>query len=117
MTEKAEHGTRAGETRGPDVHAIPEQINLATHFVDRHVVEGRGTRVALRSPEGATTYAQLAERVNRIGAVLLELGVRRGERVLMALGDGVDFVAGWYAIQKIGAVGAEVYTFLQEKDF
>ncbi|MFL5818742.1 MAG: benzoate-CoA ligase family protein [Conexibacter sp.] len=117
MTEKAEHVTRAGETRVPDVDAIPEQINLATHFVDRHVVEGRGTRVALRSPEGATTYAQLAERVNRIGAVLLELGVRRGERVLMALGDGVDFVAGWYAIQKIGAVGAEVYTFLQEKDF
>jgi benzoate-CoA ligase family protein len=49
--------------------------------------------------------------------VLRELGVRQEERVLLALSDGVEFVATWYAAQKIGAVTAEVYAFLQAKDF
>jgi len=49
--------------------------------------------------------------------VLLELGVRAQERVLLALSDSVEFVAAWYAAQRIGAVTAEVYTFLPVKDY
>ncbi|TDV36668.1 benzoate-CoA ligase family protein [Actinophytocola oryzae] len=92
-------------------------FNVADHFVDRNLELGRGDRVALYTNEGATTYAELAALVNRVGNVLLELGARRGERVLLALSDGVEFVATWYAAQKIGAVTAEVYTFLQPKDY
>jgi benzoate-CoA ligase family protein len=92
-------------------------FNVADHFVDRNLALGRGDRVALYTPDGATTYAELAALVNRVGNVLLELGARRGERVLIALSDGVEFVATWYAAQKIGAVTAEVYTFLQAKDY
>jgi benzoate-CoA ligase family protein len=55
--------------------------------------------------------------VNRIGVVLLGLGVRPGQRVLLAMADSVEFVATWYAAQKIGAVTAEVYTFLAAKDY
>jgi benzoate-CoA ligase family protein len=92
-------------------------FNVADHFVDRNLTLGRSERVALYTPDGATTYAALAALVNRVGNVLLELGARRGERVLLALSDGVEFVATWYAAQKIGAVTAEVYTFLQPKDY
>jgi benzoate-CoA ligase family protein len=92
-------------------------FNVADHFVDRNLMLGRSDRVALYTPDGATTYAELAALVNRVGNVLLELGARRGERVLLALSDGVEFVATWYAAQKIGAVTAEVYTFLQPKDY
>ena len=63
------------------------------------------------------TYEDLAALTNRIGNVLLELGVRRQDRVLLALADSVEFVATWYAAQKIGAITAEVYTFLQPKDY
>jgi benzoate-CoA ligase family protein len=49
--------------------------------------------------------------------VLRELGVRAEERVLFVLGDSVEFVALWYGAQKIGAVTAEAYTFLQPKDY
>ena len=62
------------------------------------------------------TYAELAALVNRTGHVLRDLGVRQEERVLLALSDGVEFVATWYAAQKIGAVTAEIYTFLPPKD-
>jgi benzoate-CoA ligase family protein len=55
--------------------------------------------------------------VNRAGNVLRELGVRPEERVLLVLADSVEFVALWYGAQKIGAVTAEAYTFLQAKDY
>ena len=37
--------------------------------------------------------------------------------MLLILGDSVEFVALWYGAQKIGAVTAEAYTFLQAKDY
>jgi benzoate-CoA ligase family protein len=37
--------------------------------------------------------------------------------VLLALGDGPEFVAAWYGAIKIGAVTAEAYTFLAPKDY
>ena len=104
--------------RGVITHAdLPRELNLATWFVDRNVEEGRGDRTALISPAGKTTYAELARLVNRCGNLLRELGVRAEERVLLALGDSVELVALWYGAQKIGAVTAEAYTFLQPKDY
>ena len=96
---------------------LPRELNLATYFVDRNVEEGRGARTALIDSAGPVTYEELARLVNRCGHVLRELGVRAEERVLLVLGDSVEFVAIWYAAQKIGAVTAEAYTFLQPKDY
>ena len=96
---------------------VPRTFNLATYFVDRNVEEGRGENTALLGPGGATTYAELAALTNRSGNVLRELGVRAEERVLLVLADSVEFVALWYGAQKIGAVTAEAYTFLQPKDY
>ncbi|OXM56597.1 benzoate--CoA ligase [Amycolatopsis thailandensis] len=88
-------------------------FNLATHFVDRLP----GERTALLCGDEEVTYAELAALVNRAGNVLRDLGVRSGHRVLLALNDSVEFVAVWYAAQKIGAVTAEAYSFLQPKDY
>jgi benzoate-CoA ligase family protein len=96
---------------------VPHAFNLASYFVDRNVEEGRGGRTALIGPGGATTYAELATLTNRCGNVLAELGVRPEERVLLVLADSVEFVALWYGTQKLGAVTAEAYTFLQPKDY
>lgn len=96
---------------------VPDSCNVASYFVDRNLELGRGDRTALIHPGGTSTYAELAALTNRIGNVLLALGVARGQRVLLALADSVEFVATWYAAQKIGAVTAEVYTFLPVKDF
>lgn len=96
---------------------IPQELNLATYFLDRNVEEGRGDNVALVCGDETITFAELAKLTNRAGHVLRELGVRREERVLLALSDGFEFVATWFAALKIGAVVAEVYTFLQPKDF
>jgi benzoate-CoA ligase family protein len=91
---------------------LPEELNLATWFVDRNDPD----RTALIGAGGATTYGELAGLVNRYGNLLRELGVKAQDRVLLVLADSVDFVALWYGAQKIGAVTAEAYTFLQPKD-
>jgi benzoate-CoA ligase family protein len=96
---------------------IPRQFNIASYFLDRNLDNGNADRTALIHGEHTTSYAELAALTNRIGNALLALGVRRGQRVLLALADGVEFVATWYAVQKIGAVTAEVYTFLPAKDY
>jgi benzoate-CoA ligase family protein len=96
---------------------VYDRFNLTSWFVDRHLDEGRGDRTALVCGERRVTYTELAGLVNRAGHVLRDLGVRQEERVLLALGDSVEFVATWYAAQKIGAVTAEAYTFMPVKDF
>jgi benzoate-CoA ligase family protein len=93
------------------------EFNVTSYFLDRHVEEGRGERTALVTDGGPWSYARLAELTNRVGHVLRELGLRPEQRVLLALADGPEFVASWYAALKIGAVTAEAYTFLQTKDY
>jgi benzoate-CoA ligase family protein len=96
---------------------VPRAFNVASYFVDRNLEEGRGDRTALIGPHGRTTYLELAALTNRSGNVLRELGVHAEERVLLVLADSVELVALWYGAQKIGAVTAEAYTFLQPKDY
>jgi benzoate-CoA ligase family protein len=97
---------------------LPKQLNLASWFLDRNLEEGRGDDAALIVGDDETwTYARLAALTNRIGHVLRDAGVRPEERVLIALSDGPEFVASWYAVLKLGAVVAEVYTFLAPKDY
>ena len=62
----------------------PERLNCVTEFVDKWVAGGDGDRIAIISPTETLTYAQLAERINRIANVLTrDLGMVPGNRVLM----------------------------------
>jgi benzoate-CoA ligase family protein len=96
---------------------VPRRFNLTRYFLDRNLEEGRGGRIALYVGDRAYTYDEVAGLANRVGHALRELGVEPGDRVLLALADGIEFVATWYAIIKVGGVCAEVYTFLQPKDY
>jgi len=95
---------------------IPREFNLASWVIDRHLDAGDGARTALRCAGAEISFAELARLVNRTGHVLRDAGVRRGDRVLLVLSDGPEFVAAWYATLKIGGVCAEAYTFLPVKD-
>jgi benzoate-CoA ligase family protein len=97
---------------------LPAGLNVASWFLDRNLEDGRGERTALIvGDDRAYSYGELAATANQVGNVLLEFGVRPEDRVLIALSDGLEFVASWYAVLKVGGVVAEVYTFLQPKDY
>jgi len=96
---------------------IPRQFNLTSYFLDRNLEEGKADSVALLIEDVTYTYQDVCDMTNRIGHVLLSLGVEMEDRVLLALNDSLEFVASWYAAVKIGAVVAEVYPFLQPHDY
>ncbi|MBI1875283.1 MAG: benzoate-CoA ligase family protein [Acidobacteria bacterium] len=97
---------------------IPQTFNVATHFVDRHVLEGRGTTVALECGDERVTYDHLFERVNRVGSALgARLGVRSEERVVLLLLDGPAFAYSFFGAIKIGAVPVPVNTLWKPADY
>ncbi|HKS76738.1 MAG TPA: hypothetical protein VJQ82_26215, partial [Terriglobales bacterium] len=60
--------------------ALPDSFNAASHFIDRHLKEGRGEKVAIECENARVTYRELQETVNRVGNGLRRLDVRIEER-------------------------------------
>ena len=94
------------------------RFNASEYFVDRHLQEGRGERVAIECGDERVTYAQLSDRVNRFGAGLRDaLAVRMEERVLLLLPDIPEFAYCFFGAIKIGAVPVSVNTLLRASDY
>lgn len=101
--------------------ALAEQLNLTDLFLDKHVREGRGERVALSvdSVEGGVervTYRELSVRADRFAHVFYALGVEPEQRVLIAAEDSADFAAALFGALKMGAVVVMVNPDLQPDD-
>jgi len=96
---------------------VPEQFNLATALLDRHLVEGRGSKMALLGPAGNLTYEQLYRLTNQAGNAMRSLGLEREQRVLLLLRDSPEFVACFLAAMKIGAVPVGLNTFTHPSDY
>jgi benzoate-CoA ligase len=99
------------------VNPVPARFNAATFFIDRHVTEGRGEKVAFFHEGGALTYGALQELVNRAGNALLDMGVRPEQRVLCLLLDSPEFLATFWGAIKIGAIPIPVNTMLRGDDY
>ncbi|MBZ5572928.1 MAG: benzoate-CoA ligase family protein [Acidobacteriia bacterium] len=97
--------------------ALPEKFNVATYFVDRNILEGRGSKTAIECEDERVSYRQLLERTNRVGNVLRQLGVRPEERVLLLLGDSPEFLYCFFGAIKIGAVTVPTNTLLKPPDY
>jgi benzoate-CoA ligase len=91
--------------------------NAAWHFIDRHLAEGRAGMVAFIDAAGSHSYEALARMVNRAGNLLRAIGVARHDRVMIALEDGIDFVALFFGALKIGAIPIPINTILVADDY
>jgi len=97
--------------------AYPETFNVASHFVDRNVQEGRGEHVAVLCGDQQLTYAQVLSMVNRAGNLLAQKEVQRGDRVVLLLPDSPAFVSSFWGAIKIGAVPIPINTLLTGEEF
>ena len=95
---------------------IPEQFNIAAHVVDAPAARNR-SKAAIVGEPSAVTYAELSALTNRAGNALLELGVSRGDRVLIVLPDSAEFIASFFGAAKIGAVAVPVNPFARSADY
>ena len=96
---------------------IPREYNAAVDLVERNMEAGRADKVAYIDDSGRHTYAELASRVNRAANVLVGLGVKREERVALALLDTIDFPAAFLGAIKAGIVPVALNTLLTTPDY
>jgi benzoate-CoA ligase family protein len=96
---------------------LPEVFNVATYFVDRNVLEGRGEKIAIECGDERVSYRQLLERTNRAGNALRQLGVRPEERVVLLLLDTAEFLYSFFGTIKIGAIAVPTNTFLKPHEY
>jgi len=97
--------------------SYPERMNVSHDFVDRHVVEGHGARIAIIGEGIEWTYSELAERVNRIAnALVRDLDLKPGQRVLLRAPNNPMMVAIYFAIIKAGGVVVATMPLLRAKE-
>jgi propionyl-CoA synthetase len=89
--------------------------NTCHNAVDRHVATGRGGQAAILydSPVAGTkrslSYAQLQEEVATLGAALQDLGVEKGDRVILYMPMIPEAAIGMLACARIGAIHSVVF--------
>src|SRR3990170_4233946 len=96
---------------------IPREYNAAVDLIGRNLAAGRGGKVAYIDDNGTCTFAQLAERVDRAATALLSMGIRREERIAIAMVDSVDWVALFLGAIKVGIVPVALNTLLTPADY
>src|SRR3954462_101227 len=117
MSVAAEMDARADAPAPTGVGAIPRNYNFAADILDRNLKAGRADKPAFIDPRGTWTYGVLADRVARFAASLRALGVRREERVLIALLDTIDWPTAFLGCLKAGVIAVPVNTLMTENDY
>ncbi|KQT78976.1 propionyl-CoA synthetase [Methylobacterium sp. Leaf466] len=90
-------------------------LNACHNAVDRHVEAGRGDQAAILydSPVAGAkrrvTYAELRDAVATLAAVLAELGVNRGDRVVIYMPMVPEALFAMLACARLGAVHSVVF--------
>jgi len=108
---------RSAISAADPVGAVPRDYNFAADVLQRNLDAGRANKPAYIDARGSFTYGQLADRVARFGAVLRALGIKREQRVLMAMLDTIDWPTAFLGCLKAGIVAVPVNTLLTEDDY
>ena len=90
------------------------RINLSYNFLDVHVEAGNGDRTAIvfEADDGTVTrvtYADLLARTCRMANALKNLGVKKGDRVVIYMPMSVEGAVAMQACARIGAIHSVVF--------
>ena len=116
LAHRAEYRKVHAEFRWPKL----EQFNYALDWFDAELAQGDGAeRLALKiigDGAASATFGELSQRSNRLANGLRSLGVKRGERILLMLGNVVPLWETMLAAMKLGAVVIPATTLLTAND-
>ncbi|HLQ14347.1 MAG TPA: AMP-binding protein, partial [Candidatus Eisenbacteria bacterium] len=85
--------------------AYPQALNCAEELLDRHVNAGNGDRRCIVTDSETWTYKDLLARSNQVARALVdEMGLVPGNRVLLRGPNNPWLVASWFGVVKAGGV-------------
>lgn len=112
-----DHSIRIERAQAPSLLTFAPVFNVAVPFIDRHIKEGRGAKLAIRSDAGEVSYAQLAANVNKTANLLRDMGIAPGQRLLMIVKDCAEFFYLFWGAIKAGVVPVPLNTLLRAGDY
>ncbi len=116
FAHRTDYRTAHAEFRWPEL----QTFNYALDWFDAELAcSDNADRLALKivgDGAASATFGELSERSNRVANGLRALGVKRGERILLMLGNVVPLWEVMLAAMKLGAVVIPASTLLTPND-
>lgn len=94
-------------TAQPQVAAAPAEAvpaNVARFIAEQAVARPLATAVVEHRTGESITFGELAQRVENVAAGFAQMGIAQGERAVLAVRPGIDFVVSVFALFRAGAV-------------
>jgi 4-hydroxybenzoate-CoA ligase len=88
------------------------QGNAVDWFVDRHLRDGDGARVAFQDPWRILTYAALETATRQFAGALQTTGIGRERRIVLLLQDTIEFPIAFWGAMRAGVVPVPINTLL-----
>ncbi|MGD9614080.1 MAG: benzoate-CoA ligase family protein [Alphaproteobacteria bacterium] len=86
--------------------------NAVDYFLDRHLRERHGERLAFADPWRRLTYGELAAATARFAAGLRDAGIERERRIALVMLDTIDFPIAFWGALRAGVVPVPINTLL-----
>ena len=94
--------------------AYPPALNCAAELLNRHVEAGHGDRRCIVTDSETWTYHDLLAKSNQVARALVdEMGLVPGNRVLLRGPNNPWLVAGWFGVIKAGGVAVATMPLLR----
>ncbi len=113
------HGTDLVAARAAFAWPVLDRFNWALDHFDRMAAGNDAPALRLLGPDAedaSISFAALSARSNRVANGLRRLGVRRGDRILLLLGNVLPLWEAMLAAMKLGAVVIPATTMLTPDD-
>jgi 2-aminobenzoate-CoA ligase len=95
----------------------PSTLNCAAELLDRHGEAGRGDKRCIVTDGETWTYSELLTRSNQIAhALVREMGLVPGNRVLLRGPNNPWLVAAWFGVVKAGGVAVTTMPLLRARE-
>jgi acetyl-CoA synthetase len=115
QTHSADYARAVGEFKWPEL----KHFNWALDYFDRIARDNHAPALRILEESGAEaslTYAQLASRSGQVANFLVRLGAKKGDRILLMLGNEVPLWEAMLASIKLGVVVIPATTLLSGAD-